>query len=153
MIDPRSIDPKSVDWSQVTHSCYLVHQRMQYDYPEPIDQLKHHLVVFPPRNHGDQRRLTYQLDVSSPDHEMTTRRDAFGNLVSPLAPGSVKKHDAFFGVSAGIGIENPLANGVFQPRPDLLPTPAGSRRGRKGRERPEGGALGRDSVAERSAES
>jgi transglutaminase-like putative cysteine protease len=91
VIDPQSIDPKSVDWTQVTHSSYLIHQRMQYDYPEPIDELKHHLVVFPPRNHGDQRRLTYQLDVSSADHEMTTRRDAFGNLVVDLSVPRVER--------------------------------------------------------------
>ena len=81
----NTMDLRLVDWERVEHSSYLIHQRMSYHYPGPIDDLNHHLVVFPPRHHGDQRRITYRLDVSSDGHHETIRKDAFGNLVVDLA--------------------------------------------------------------------
>jgi hypothetical protein len=35
--------------------CYLLHQRLRYDYPSPIHELSHRLVVIPPEHHGRQR--------------------------------------------------------------------------------------------------
>jgi len=95
MIDPESVDPGSVDWPRVAHSSYLIHQQVSYQYPAPIQDLEHHLVVFPPRNHGDQRRITYQLDVSNAEHRQTTRNDAFGNLVVDLLVARVEQTIAF----------------------------------------------------------
>jgi transglutaminase-like putative cysteine protease len=91
MLDPQAVDPRSVDWPRVEQSSYLIHQQMSYQYPVPIHDLEHHLVVFPPRNHGDQRRITYQLDVSNAGHQMTTRKDAFGNLVVDLSVPRVEQ--------------------------------------------------------------
>jgi transglutaminase-like putative cysteine protease len=91
MIDPASVDPRSVDWPRVAQSSYLIHQQMSYQYATPIHDLRHHLVVFPPRNHGDQRRITYQLEVSNAEHQMTTRRDAFGNIVVDLSVPRVEQ--------------------------------------------------------------
>jgi transglutaminase-like putative cysteine protease len=85
VVDAGSVDPGSVDWSQVAQSAYLVHQRVRYEYPTPIQDLQHKLLLLPPLNHGDQRRVTYQLQVSTVEHELTTRRDAFGNLIVDLA--------------------------------------------------------------------
>jgi transglutaminase-like putative cysteine protease len=86
-----SVDPASVDWPQVAQSAYLIHQRMTYEYPTPIEDLEHKLVVLPPMSHGDQRRITYQLEVSHAEHRMTTRRDAFGNLVVDLSVPRVER--------------------------------------------------------------
>ena len=84
-----SLDTQSVDWSQVEHSSNLIHQRMSYAYAEPVQDLKHHLVVFPPRHHGDQRRITYRLQVSNAEHQEAVRKDAFGNLVVDLSVARV----------------------------------------------------------------
>lgn len=95
VIGPDSVDPGSVDWTEVAESSYLIHRHMRYEYPTPIDDLKHHLVVFPPRSHGDQQRLSYRLDVSHAEHEVTTRRDAFGNMVVGLSVPRVEQAIAF----------------------------------------------------------
>lgn len=81
----NALDLQAVDWPRVEQSSYLIHQRMSYDYPTPIDDLDHHLVVFPPRHHGDQRRISYRLEVSGADHQKSQRKDAFGNVVVDLA--------------------------------------------------------------------
>ena len=70
-----------MSWPEVTDSKYLIHRHMRYEYPAPIDDLRHRLVVIPPKNHGDQQRVDYRLDVSDSAHEMTTGRDLFGNMV------------------------------------------------------------------------
>src|ERR1700694_739926 len=85
MIAPDGLNPASVDWPRVAQSSYLVHREMRYEYPVPIEDLRHQLVVFPPRDHGDQRRISYKLDVSNAEHEFTTSEDAFGNLVVDLS--------------------------------------------------------------------
>ncbi len=91
MINPESADPGLVDWARVTQSSYLVRRQIRYQYPVPIDDLRHHLVVFPPMYHGDQRRVAYQLDVSNADHEVSTRRDGFGNVVVDLSVPRVER--------------------------------------------------------------
>ncbi len=95
MIDPDSVDPVSVDWPQVAQSEYLVHQHVIYEYPVPIEDLRHRLVVIPPRTHGDQRRLTYLLDVSNPEHQLSTHKDPFGNLVVDLSVPRVERSIEF----------------------------------------------------------
>lgn len=75
-----AINPGEVDWERVRLSQYLVHQVFTYDYPHPIHDLRHRLVVIPPANFGDQQRSTYSLKVSEPA-EVTTRLDDFANPV------------------------------------------------------------------------
>ena len=89
------IDLARVDWPRVDRSTYLVHQQMTYAYPTPIDALNHRLVVFPPRHHGDQRRVTYRLDVSGVEHQELERRDAFGNVVVELVAPRVESRIKF----------------------------------------------------------
>jgi transglutaminase-like putative cysteine protease len=95
MITAAAVDPKQVDWALVGQSSYLVQHRVSYEYPAPIDDLHHHLVVFAPREHGDQRRLSYQLELSTSDHRMATRTDAFGNLVVDLSVPRVESSIEF----------------------------------------------------------
>ena len=85
-----TVDLRAVDWPRVEQSSCLIHQRMSYDYPMPIEDLRHQLVVFPPRNHGDQRRVTYRLQVSNADHQESAHKDAFGNQVVELAISRVE---------------------------------------------------------------
>jgi transglutaminase-like putative cysteine protease len=78
------LDHAAIDWGRVQRSVYLIHQNFHYEYPGPIADLNHHLVVLPPNRHGDQRRLRHQLDVSVSPVTVTRRRDAFGNVVLDL---------------------------------------------------------------------
>ncbi|HVS06959.1 MAG TPA: transglutaminase family protein [Candidatus Dormibacteraeota bacterium] len=73
-----------IDWGRVQRSVYLIHQNFHYEYPGPIADLNHHLVVLPPKRHGDQRRLRHQLDVSVSPMTVAKRRDVFGNVVLDL---------------------------------------------------------------------
>jgi transglutaminase-like putative cysteine protease len=91
VLGPGSVDPRSVDWTAVAETSYVIHRHMHYEYPAPIDDLQHHLVVFPPRSHGDQQRLSYRLDVSNAKHEVRTRRDGFGNTVVGLSVPRVEQ--------------------------------------------------------------
>ena len=78
------LDHAEIDWGRVHRSVYLIHQNFHYEYPGPIADLNHHLVVLPPKRHGDQRRLRHQLDVSVSPVTVAKRRDAFGNVVLDL---------------------------------------------------------------------
>jgi transglutaminase-like putative cysteine protease len=78
------LDHAEIDWGRVQRSVYLIHQNFHYEYPGPIADLNHHLVVLPPKRHGDQRRLRHQLDVSVSPVTVATRRDPFGNVVLDL---------------------------------------------------------------------
>src|SRR5260370_27501530 len=78
------LDHAAIDWGRVHRSAYLIHQNFHYEYPGPIADLNHHLVVLPPDRHGDQRRLRHQLDVSVSPVQVATHRDAFGNIVLDL---------------------------------------------------------------------
>jgi transglutaminase-like putative cysteine protease len=84
MLEVPTLDPRAVDWSRVERSSYMVHQQMHYEYSAPVEDLNHQLVLFPPRNHGDQRRVTYRLQVAPHRHQRSARKDAFGNLVVDL---------------------------------------------------------------------
>jgi transglutaminase-like putative cysteine protease len=61
---------------------YVLRQRFRYTYDAPVRDLNHRLVVVPPRQHGDQRRLRHSITVSATDVRTTHRRDAAGNTVS-----------------------------------------------------------------------
>ncbi len=74
------LDDDSVSWEDAVEVTYLLHQRFHYDYPGPIADLHHRLVVVPRENHGDQERIAHRLDVEPVASEHTDR-DAFGNSV------------------------------------------------------------------------
>ncbi len=78
------LDHAAIDWGRVHRSVYLIHHNFHYEYPGPIADLNHHLVVLPPNRHGDQRRLRHQLDVSVSPVTVAKRGDAFGNVVLDL---------------------------------------------------------------------
>src|SRR3989442_388441 len=58
-----AIEPASVDWSSARRASYLVRQTFRYEYPEPIRDLSHRLVVIPPERFGDQRRLWHDVSI------------------------------------------------------------------------------------------
>ena len=75
----HQLDHHEVDWSRVQRSTYLICQRLRYEYPGPITQLKQRLIIVPPDQHGEQYRVDYRLDVSLPTATYSCQEDTFGN--------------------------------------------------------------------------
>jgi transglutaminase-like putative cysteine protease len=105
----------------------VLHQRFSYAYDAPVRDLRHRLVVVPPRQHGNQRRLSASITVSAPDARTTNRRDAAGNTVTRCFVAVVPDRIEFV-VAAGverIGAESDVllpAAALTDPRL-LRPTP------------------------------
>lgn len=76
-----AVDASSVNWPTANRALYLVTQQFRYEYPEPIRDLHHRLVVIPPERFGDQRRLRHRLSVALDSAEVESGRDRFGNVV------------------------------------------------------------------------
>ena len=79
-----AIDPTSVDWSTARRASYMLRQTFRYDYPEPISDLRHRLVIIPPERLGDQRRIRHELLVGLDEVRREDRQDRFGNVVVDL---------------------------------------------------------------------
>ena len=80
------LDDDTVAWADVLEATYMVHQRYRYDYPVPIADLHHRLMVVPRPKHGDQRRIASRLDVSphAVTHDAFDIFGGFGELVLEL---------------------------------------------------------------------
>lgn len=89
------VDHRDIDWARVRRTAYLVHQGLRYEYPGPIRDLRHRLVVIPPARYGDQERIMYRVSVSDPAARVATREDEFGNLVLEIAVARVTRSIAF----------------------------------------------------------
>ncbi len=76
-----AIDIATVDWPAARRAKYLVTQSFRYEYPTPIRDLSHRLVVIPPEHFGDQRRLRHELSVGPDGVRLEDRHDRFGNVV------------------------------------------------------------------------
>jgi hypothetical protein len=62
-LDLEPLDDDAVNWPEVAEATYVVRQRFRYDYPAPIADLHHRLMLVPRTRHGDQRRIASRLDV------------------------------------------------------------------------------------------
>jgi transglutaminase-like putative cysteine protease len=76
-----AIDPSSLDWATARRVSYHLRQSFRYEYPEPIRELNHRLVVIPPERFGDQRRLRHELSVDAEGVRFEDRKDRFGNVI------------------------------------------------------------------------
>ena len=89
-----AIDISSVDWSAARRAEYRVEQSFRYEYPEPVRDLSHRLVVIPPERFGDQLRLRHQLSVEGDGVRSEDRKDRFGNVVvevfAPRVSGAIE---------------------------------------------------------------
>lgn len=70
-----------VELSTASRASYLVRQTFRYEYPEPIRELNHRLVVVPPERFGDQRRLWHEVSVGHDGVTLDNRTDRFGNVI------------------------------------------------------------------------
>jgi transglutaminase-like putative cysteine protease len=90
------VDPRTVEWPRVSRSAYLIEQELTYRYEGPIDDLRHRLVVVPPRVHGDQRRAGYRVTVRSAASPVRrVHHDAFGNVILDVEVDRVEDAIAF----------------------------------------------------------
>jgi len=83
-----------IELSAASRASYLVRQTFRYEYPEPIRELNHRLVVIPPERFGDQRRLRHDLKVSHDGVTLDSRGDRFGNVIvhafAPQVAGAIE---------------------------------------------------------------
>lgn len=84
-----AIEPASVDWRSARRASYVVRQTFRYEYPEPIRELSHRLVVVPPERFGDQRRLSHSVTVVLDGAQVENRSDRFGNVIVDVFAPSV----------------------------------------------------------------
>ena len=70
-----------IDWASARRAAYLIEQTFRYEYPEPIRDLRHRLVVIPPERFGDQVRLGHRVDVGLGRCQVENVSDRFGNVV------------------------------------------------------------------------
>ncbi|GAC1305746.1 MAG: transglutaminase family protein [Vulcanimicrobiaceae bacterium] len=75
------LDEARVNWDDVREATYVVQQRFRYDYPGPIADLHHRLMIVPRERHGAQRRIATRLDVT-PHAVAHDAHDVFGNPVA-----------------------------------------------------------------------
>lgn len=87
----RPLDTRGVDWANVRWTAYLIHQRLRYEYPGEIHDLRQRLMIVPPERHGGQRLVTHKLEVSAPFVEIARAPDGFGNCVLDLAVTRVER--------------------------------------------------------------
>lgn len=94
-----TLDEDAVDWTRVRRTTYLLHQAFRYDYPEPIRNLRHRLMVIPPEAIGDQRRIMYRLDMADGTEPMlgmlNERADRFGNVTHTVTAATVRTSAVF----------------------------------------------------------
>src|SRR5258708_35624453 len=76
-----AIEIASVNWPAARRATYNVTQSFRYEYPEPVSDLKHRLVVIPPERFGDQRRLRHEVAVGLDGVRREDSQDRFGNMV------------------------------------------------------------------------
>jgi len=107
-----AIELSSVDWPAARRATYLVKQSFRYEYPEPVRDLSHRLVVIPPERFGDQRRLRHQISVEGDGVRSEDRKDRFGNMIvdvfAPRVLGAIE-------FAAEISVER------HAPEPNRLP--------------------------------
>jgi transglutaminase-like putative cysteine protease len=80
--------------SAARRASYLVRQTFRYEYPQPIRDLSHRLVVIPPERFGDQRRLWHDLSVGLEEARLENSTDRFGNVIvdvfAPRVPAAIE---------------------------------------------------------------
>lgn len=121
------LDHDGVDWSRVRRTAYLLHQHVRYEYPAPIHDLRHQLVIVPPCVHGDQRRLLHRVDISGALARTRAHLDDFGNHVIDVRASRVAEaidFEAWVVVERTSGVGPALVPAEVASDPRLLdPTP------------------------------
>jgi transglutaminase-like putative cysteine protease len=84
----------TADLSAARRVGYRVQQTFRYEYPEPIRDLNHRLIVIPPERFGDQRRTSHDVAVRLDGAKVESRSDRFGNVIyqvfAPRVPDTIE---------------------------------------------------------------
>ena len=120
------IDPSSVEWASARRVSYSLRQSFRYEYPQPVRELNHRLVVIPPERFGDQRRLKHQLSVDRDGVELENGKDRFGNMIVKVFAPRVSEEIEFVAevtVERHAGEPNRLPDGWLSEGYLLEPSP------------------------------
>lgn len=90
-----AVEPAAVDWASARRASYQVRQTFRYEYPQPISDLSHRLIVIPPERFGDQRRVAHTISVGLDGAQVDTRFDRFGNVVFDIFAARVAESIEF----------------------------------------------------------
>jgi transglutaminase-like putative cysteine protease len=104
----------AIDWSSARRAAYLITQSFRYEYPSPIKDLNHRLVVIPPERFGDQRRLRHRVSAGVDGVRFEDRQDRFGNLIVDVFAPQVSSSIEFLAevsVERSAGEPNRLPDG------------------------------------------
>jgi transglutaminase-like putative cysteine protease len=82
--DGAYLDAGAVDWHRVRSAVFEVRQTLRYEYPGPITDLHHRLLLVPPDTFGSQRLLSYAVG-SDPAARPRFGEDQFGNRLCDFA--------------------------------------------------------------------
>ena len=116
-LDP--LDDDSIVWENVVEATFVVRQRFRYEYPGPIADLHHRLMIVPRERHGDQKRIASRVDVSPPASSHDDH-DVFGNPVATFFARRVERFIEF----AHLSIVTRTANAEHRVPNDVLDDPA-----------------------------
>ena len=64
LLHTPALDHRNLDLDGADRVTYLLEQSFRYDYPEPVHELRHRLVVLPPARHGNQHLRAHRVDVA-----------------------------------------------------------------------------------------
>ena len=89
------IDHHTVNLDAAGRVTYLLEQTFRYDYTNPVERLRHRLVVLPPTRHGGQHLRAHRLDIEGADTRRELRRDGRGNTVVRVHADRVERRVQF----------------------------------------------------------
>lgn len=75
------LDHAALDLDAARSVTYLIEQCFRYEYDDPVESLRHRLMVVPPRRHGALHRRSHRVEVSGAVVARRQRRDTAGNTV------------------------------------------------------------------------
>jgi transglutaminase-like putative cysteine protease len=114
------LDHHDVDLDGADRVTYLLEQSFRYDYPRPVQRLRHRLVALPPARHGSQHLRAHRLDVHGAAARREIRRDARGNTVVRLRAERVERSVQF---QVGALLERVRGDGPVRMPADALTDP------------------------------
>ena len=120
LIHTPGLDHRNLDLDGADRVTYLLEQSFRYDYPGPVQQLRHRLVVLPPARHGSQHLRAHRVDVHGAVARRVTRRDARGNTVVRLRAERVERSVQF---RVGALLERVLGDGPVRLAASALTDP------------------------------
>jgi transglutaminase-like putative cysteine protease len=120
LIHAPVLDHRNVDLDGAGRVTYLLEQSFRYDYPGPVQQLRHRLVVLPPAHHGDQHVRAHRVDVHGAVARRVTRRDVRGNTVVRIRAERVERSVQF---QVGVLLERVHGDGPVRLAAEALTDP------------------------------